>query len=938
MSYASHVQRLEKAWKDYQAHDPRYWIAAAQFTYICLGFTVLGFNRTPYQVALLSLSACTFEVLLHRLFKRKWILPLSALITSFGLSLLLNYSHDYWLVLVPVFFAIGSKYIFTFDGRHYINPALAGVYFSLLLGEGFISSAPAYQWRGIASMAVFIAMFGLLFLLPRINRHYLVGSFLLTFTLQTALRAWIMRHHLPFETLFFGTITTPAFFLFSFFMITDPATSPRSKRGQILFGVLLGIVDLAFHLKQAYGTFFKSLFWLSMGRLLLAHGRNLISVQRQWPRELWNRFSSGRYWLQPAGLGLLALLAVTTYRGVIAPRLPQENLGWRFEEVPSSVSGVTGHPGDVLHRLDPRVQHMGKWLLSVGDSVASSDVDGDGYPDLFLTQPLKAESERAVLLLNRKSGIAFQPVEIPALQDRNRSPEVFGIATNGVFVDFDNDSDLDLLVVYAFGSPLLLKNQLRETGILRFDDVSRRAGLELYRNAIAANFGDFNSDGRLDLVLGSVWPSHLPDYATPTPLNLFRLPQPEYAGDIRMFNFMHESWNLANNGGELELFLQDASGRFIKQDSVKAGFRENRWTLAIGVGDLNRDSHPDFYVANDFGPDQLFLNEGQGVAFREVEGPFFGTVGRDTYKGMNATLADFDRNGWLDVYVSNVHHVLQAEGSLLWMFSSPKKAGKDLVIPEIEDRATELGALNEDRFGWGAAAADLDNDGWIDLVQANGMVNDTWDRKFEKCPDFWYTNERIALSPPSIHRYIHHWGDIRGRCIYGQEKDRVYLNRGTRKGQTFLDVASVVGLNRPGTSRGVAAADFDRDGRLDLAISHPFGPTTLHHNQLKPDSFRDSLPVNWIQLKMVGDGVRCNRDAIGTRVEIGPQMREVHAVNGFSGQSDPVLHFGLGESSAEVTVRIRWCGRFESEVRGLTVNRRHEIKMPASGLAALKEL
>src|SRR5206468_299021 len=112
-------------------------------------------------------------------------------------------------------------------------------------------------------------------------------------------------------------------------------------------------------------------------------------------------------------------------------------------------------------------------------------------------------------------------------------------------------------------------------------------------------------------------------------------------------------WDNATNGGRNVLYRNLGGGRFERLDSAALGLPETHWSLAVATGDLNHDGWTDLYVANDFGPDDLYLNEG-GKHFRHVQGPLFGTMGRDTYKGMNASMGDVDRNGYLDVYVSNV--------------------------------------------------------------------------------------------------------------------------------------------------------------------------------------------------------------------------------------------------------------------------------------------
>ncbi len=911
----------------YRAMDPRLPVGIILFIYLALGMTVLGFNRTPMQAAITTVSAAMMEVLLGRAFRRKWFFPWSAIITSMGLSILLNYSHNYVLLLVPVFFAIGAKYLFTFNGRHALNPALAGVAFSLIFSRELITAAPAYQWMGIESMAIFIVAFALVFIMPKANRTWLVGSFLFFFTVQILLRSVIMRHHLPFETLFLGTLTSPSFFLFTFFMITDPATSPNSRQQQIWAGFWLASLDLVLHLRHSYYTFFYAALILGSARLVLNHYR---AAKSEGVGHWWrSRFVASGYYRQPLALAVIAILGVGVYQNWLQPVVAESKTDWTLEAVAPEQSGMNvGLASDeVYQRVDSRVEHVAKWVLSIGDALATGDVDGDGRVDVFATQMLKGDGARNSLWRNISSGpgdVRFERVAIPELQSNTLRYDRVGLVLGATFVDFDGDDDLDLWAMVAFGQSRLLKNQLHETGKLQFVDVTESVGLKNNTRSMAAAWADFDRDGRLDLVLANVWPENLPDYSGPANLNFFDLPKPAFDGDRRMFEFMHDSWHLSNNGGENLVFLQTKPGHFVRDS--KWILPETRWSLSASAADLNQDGWPDLYVANDFGPDDLYFNL-KGAGWQRIQGKMFGSIGRDTYKGMNSTIADFDRNGWQDVYVSNVHHSLQAEGSLLWMFG-PAKDGGGFSGVQIQDEATERGALNESRFGWGAAAGDLDNDGWMDIIQTNGMVDDSVDKRHEDCPDYWYVNEKIARSAPSTHRFADKWGDIRGSCIYGKEAVRAYMNRGNHEAPQFVDVANQIGLGQTSPSRAAALVDLDRDGRLDVLIARQFASTMVLRNRGQAENTSNS----WLGLKLVGDGANCNRQAIGSRVVVHGDagdvvVQEVQLTNGLSSQGDGELHFGLGRIPSEtVKVEVTWCGAREPQILQLTARQRHVLE------------
>ena len=210
------------------------------------------------------------------------------------------------------------------------------------------------------------------------------------------------------------------------------------------------------------------------------------------------------------------------------------------------------------------------------------------------------------------------------------------------------------------------------------------------------------------------------------------------------------------------------------------------------------------------------------------------------------------------------------------------------------------------------------------------MVDDTIDKKSETCPDYWYVNEKVARSPPSIHRYANKWGDLRGACIYGKEQNRIYLNRGPSEKPQFVDAATPLGVTELTNSRGAASADFQNQGREDLLFTHQFWAPTLYRNVYagKMDA------PEWIGFEFESLDPRCNREAIGTRVELHVEKKdgshfdlshETQMVSGFSAQSDKRVHFGLGHDVKSIRAKVNWCLMHDQVLTDLTPGSYHKI-------------
>ena len=162
---------------------------------------------------------------------------------------------------------------------------------------------------------------------------------------------------------------------------------------------------------------------------------------------------------------------------------------------------------------------------------------------------------------------------------------------------------------------------------------------------------------------------------------------------------------------------------------------------------------------------------------------------------------------------------------------------------------------------------DLNLNGWLDIVQANGMVDDAIDRKFPTTHDYWYQASHVMRSGPEIHSYADRWADLRGYDIFGHQANRVYISRGAEANPEFVDAATEVGLTQLGNSRAIALVDFENHGVLDVLITHQFRQIpksfTIRCAMIRPPV---AAKNHWLGFLLHGDGVKINSDAVGSQV------------------------------------------------------------------------
>ncbi len=492
-----------------------------------------------------------------------------------------------------------------------------------------------------------------------------------------------------------------------------------------------------------------------------------------------------------------------------------------------------------------------------------------------------------------------EPIVYGGLESKSYIIEVVGAGV--AFIDYDNDGWMDLLVLNGTrlqGDPPGVTNRLyKNNRDGTFTDATAKARLTRTGWASGVTVGDYDNDGFDDLFItyyghnvlyhnngdgtftdvtersglaqdvvrygsGCSWV----DYDRDGHLDLFvanylsttleKLPKP---GENPDCTWKGVAVNCGPRGlptGYVQLFHNNGDGTFTDV-SKKSGVASasDSYPMTVVAADFDNDGWPDIYVACDSTPSWLFRNQHDGT-FREQALERGVALSEDGLEqaGMGVGLGDFDLDGNLDIFKTNF-----ADDTNVLYHNDGKGNFDDVTI------RTGLGV--ETRYvGWGAGIVDLDNDGFPDIFVATGSVYPEVEKK----------NPAYPFRTPRL----------------------VFRNLGDGRFEELIEEAGS-GISDPHPSRGCAFGDFDNDGDVDVLVWNMNEPPSLLRNDVTGGG-------HWLKVQLIG--VKSNRSAIGTRVTIRygsrQQAQEMTAQSSFYSVNDKRLHFGLGaETSAHLTVR-----------------------------------
>jgi len=526
-----------------------------------------------------------------------------------------------------------------------------------------------------------------------------------------------------------------------------------------------------------------------------------------------------------------------------------------FEDVSTQAGLTTSHIGA------PEKRYI---IESTSGGVGFVDCDNDGKLDILMAGGSNVDRFRQsggdpmVRLFRQDGNLHFTDITESAGLTRKG----WGMAVS--VMDFDNDGWQDIYVS-GYGGNVLYRN----LGNCKFQDVTEKAGVRAGGYSMGAAWADYDRDGYVDLFV--------PRYLE---FDMGKLPT--YDAENKGCEFRGVSMECARRGhsGQTDFLFHNRGDGAFEDVSKKAGVDDAGTYLGMQAiwADYDNDGWPDLYVTNDGGPNYLYRNRHDGTFEDQglVTGAALSPSGQER-AGMGVDIADFDRDGKLDIYVTNY---TEESDALFW--NQGEKG-----FPDVADSA---GITQPTYFwvGWGVGFIDTTNCGWPDVLVAHGHVYPQMDT-------------------------------FKGGAPY-REPVELFRNDRNRK---FTDITAQAGLDKlpPASRRGAAFGDVNNDGRIDVLLLNVAGPPTLLINKTADAGHA-------ITFKLIG--TKSNKAAIGARVTLTTggltQIDEIRSGGSYLSQNDLRLHFGLGKAAFADSVTVTWPNGTRETYRDLPADVIYTIK------------
>ncbi|HEY8724531.1 MAG TPA: FG-GAP-like repeat-containing protein [Gaiellaceae bacterium] len=903
--------------------DPRLHLAVVITTLQVLGQTVFQFRVSIAQILISVLTCAVLEILIT--FRKQHVLmwPASAMLTGNGVAFILRVPgthhgdwwslRGWWIFMGTAAVSLLSKYVVKWHGGHIFNPSNIGLVLCfVLLGRN--RAEPLDFWWGPFSpwlvFAFVVIVTGGLLILSRLKLLWIAVSFWLAFGAGIAVlaatgHAMVARWHLgPITGPYFwwSLLTSPEVLVFLFFMLTDPKTTPRGQRDRVVFAVSVGLLAALLiapmHTEWATKVALLSaltivsaarplLALLPLARLRLTGTRLAITAAAAAAIYAFSLVAvsgpagsaAATGTISAKGLPAITILpskGVQTQLNTRTARWITRDLVAALHPRPNGRVRVWLEPGEgqgpptAVAQLASATYHLsqsrGHWIL--GGAAAPS---GQPLPPTVVGPSLPGY---ALADVAHQVGLDFRQGAFR--YGMTNEPQAM-MGGGLCWLDYNNDGWLDLFVVNSYADNNLPSwndhgglppSALFENVRGHFVNVTKssHAGLPIKGEGCVA--ADFNGDGYTDLYITAgtddalLWNNGNGTFtegarkagvvsfgwhsgATVADLNGDGRPDLLVAGYTDMQHPIPSSVNgFPTNypGVRDELFLNEGHKHF-REVGAQVGLDPAPYDHSLGAvfTDVNGDGRPDLYVANDEDPNKLYINEPGGpLGFHFVDTARAAKVA-DSAAGMGIAAADINGDGRPDLFVSNSRRQTEAA----YVSSGPLYASVG---------ATFTRALGATFAGWGDSWVDLRNSGKLDLVVASGAIPVT----------------NLAKNSGPI------------RVLAQQNNGKFVLANLLQKLRT--------------NGRGLAAADYDNDGRVDIAVNSIGGHLLLLRNE--------STAGNWLEVNVKP----FSPGAVVTMVLADGHRaaRQVLAGSSYLSSEDPRVHFGLGSASAAKELIVRY--------------------------------